>query len=30
MAPYNNAMQSDVAKCHAPCLRNGRATLPRY
>jgi hypothetical protein len=29
MAPYNNAMQADVAKCHAPSLRKGRATSPR-
>jgi hypothetical protein len=29
MVPYSNAMQTDVAKCHAPYLRKGRATSPR-
>jgi hypothetical protein len=29
MAPYNNAMQTDVPKCHTPYLRKGRATSPR-
>ena len=28
MSP-NKALQADASKCHAPCMRKGRATFPR-
>ena len=24
----NKALQTDTSRCHAPCIRKGRATLP--
>jgi hypothetical protein len=26
--PPNKALQTDTTRCHAPCIRKGRATLP--